>query len=324
MQLKDPPQIKMQQYATTSYYSDLLEIHATTTLQHATTLSTASQLKDDDYNSCVEWTVAATSADGEYDSDIKGDSGHHDSDVLQKSASKSNMGIGGAFSSTKEAFRILKRIMARHEILSSLKSVCVPLSTLAKDDEDDYKDNKLFQDDTTEENLEEDMAYYQVNTTVRQRRTLSNDGPPRPDSSGMTEAKAQELIREWRVFCKAHTDKMQREHKKLFGSDASTEIEYSGVLDDRIWLMSDVEVTPWLKGRTFPTKEIVLIQIAEEANFCGCQIVIVRSDNYQVHVQGCVGSLFKIKAFCSLKIGWKVNTQTMEVANADDDFRRRH
>jgi hypothetical protein len=92
------------------------------------------------------------------------------------------------------------------------------------------------------------------------------------------------------------------------------------VVDDRLWLISDVEVTPLLKGHTFLTKEILLIQIAEEANFCGCQIAIVRSDNYQVHVQGCVGSLFQIKAFCSIKLGWKVTTlQTREATNASDD-----
>jgi hypothetical protein len=108
----------------------------------------------------------------------------------------------------------------------------------------------------------------------------------------------------------------------LFGSNASTEIKYSGVLDDRLCLMSDVEVTPLLKGHTFPTNEILMIQIAEKANFSWCQIAIVRSDNYQVHVQGCVGSLFQIKAFCSLKLGWKVTTiQTREASNADNDPR---
>jgi hypothetical protein len=70
-------------------------------------------------------------------------------------------------------------------------------------------------------------------------------------------------------------DKMQREHMTLFGSNAATEIEYSGVEDARLWLVSDVEVTPLLKGHTFPMKEILLIRIAEEANFCGCQIAIV-------------------------------------------------
>ncbi len=98
------------------------------------------------------------------------------------------------------------------------------------------------------------------------------------------------------------------------------EFEYSGVVDARLWLISDVEVTPLLKGHTFPTKEILLIQIAEEANYCGCQIAIVRRDNYQVYVWGCAGSLFKIKAFCSVKLGWKVTTiQTREATKANDD-----
>jgi hypothetical protein len=91
----------------------------------------------------------------------------------------------------------------------------------------------------------------------------------------MSAAKAQEAIKEWRVLCKAHTDKMQREHRLLFGSNAATKIEYSGVVDARLWLMSDVEVTPLLKGHTFPTKEIILIRTTEGANFCGCQIAIV-------------------------------------------------
>jgi hypothetical protein len=98
------------------------------------------------------------------------------------------------------------------------------------------------------------------------------------------------------------------------------EIEYSGVVDARLRLMLDVEVTQLLKGHTFLTKEILLIQIAEEANFCGCQIAIVQSNNYQVYIQGCAGSLFKIRAFCSVKLGWKVTTiQTREATKANDD-----
>ncbi len=152
--------------------------------------------------------------------------------------------------------------------------------------EDVYKDDELFQDDTTEDNAEEDMAYYCVNTTGRQEHSLSTGGPPGSDTSGMTAAEAHLAIKEWRVLCKAHTDKMQREHRTLFCSNAATEIEYSGVVGARLWLVLNVEVTPLLKGHTFPTNEIPLIQIAEEANFCSCQIAIVWSNNYQVHIQG--------------------------------------
>jgi hypothetical protein len=195
MQLKGPPEVKTQQHATTDKTQTLLQLkdppvfetwqHVTpeetltlmqlkdhpeiNMLQDATTLSTASQLKDNDYNSCVEWAVADASADGdgEYDSDIEGDFKHLDSDGFKKPAAKSNKRIGGVFSPTTStttvAFRILKRFMARHEILSSLKPVCVSLINPTKEDEDDYKDDKLFQDDTAEDNLEEDMAYYCVN-----------------------------------------------------------------------------------------------------------------------------------------------------------------
>ncbi len=163
------------------------------------------------------------------------------------------------------------------------------------------------------------MEYYCVNSTGRRGRSLLSDGPPRPDTSGISAAKAQEAIKKWRVLHKAHTDKVQREHRMFFGSNAATEIEYSGVVDARLLLMSNVEVTPLLKGHTFPTKEILLIQIAEEANFCGSQIAIVQSNNYQVYVRGCAGSLFQIKAFCSFKLGWKVTTiQTREATKTND------
>jgi hypothetical protein len=89
------------------------------------------------------------------------------------------------------------------------------------------------------------------------------------------------------VLRKAYTDRVQREQRMLFGSNAANEIKYYDVSDAELWLMMDVEVTPLLKGHTFPTKEILLIQIAKEANYCGCQIAIAQSDNYQVYVRGC-------------------------------------
>jgi hypothetical protein len=204
-------------------------------LQHATASSITSQLKDDnDYNSCVEWAVAAAGAgcNAEYDSDIDGNFEPLAVDRFKKPAAKAT-------------------------------------------NDDVYEDDELFQDDTPEDNLEEDMEYYHVNSTGRRGCSLSSGGPPRPDTSGMSAAKAQIAIKEWRVLHKTHTDKMQREQRTLFGSNAATEVEYSGVVDARLWLILDVEVAPLLKGHTFSTKEILLIQIAEEANYWGCQIVIV-------------------------------------------------
>ncbi len=103
-----------------------------------------------------------------------------------------------------------------------------------------YEEDELFQDDTAEDNLEEDMMYYCVNSTGRRGRSLSSGGPPRTDTYGMSAAEAQIAIKEWRVLRKAHTDKMQREQRTLFGSNAATKIEYSGVVYARLWLMLDV------------------------------------------------------------------------------------
>jgi hypothetical protein len=237
-QLKDPPVFETWQHGTPDAaltLSRLKEPPEIDTLQHAIASSIASQLKDgDDYNSCVDWAVAAASAgcNAEYDLDIDGNFEPFAVDRLKKPAAKAT-------------------------------------------NDNVYEDNDLFQDDTAEENAEENMEYYRINSTERRGRSLSSGGPPRPDTAGMSAAKAQEAIKEWRVLRKAHTDKMQREHRRLFGSNAATEIEYSGVVDARLQLMLDVEGTPLVKGHTFPTKEILLIRIAEEANFCGCQIAIV-------------------------------------------------
>ncbi len=60
-------------------------------LQHATLSSISSQLKDnDDYNSCVEWAVAAASAgcNAESDSYVEGNFEPLAADKLKKPAAK--------------------------------------------------------------------------------------------------------------------------------------------------------------------------------------------------------------------------------------------
>jgi hypothetical protein len=93
-QLKDPPVFKSWQHGTPDAsltLSRLKEAPEIDTLQHATASSIASQLKDDnDYNSCVNWAVAAASAgyNAEYDSDIDGNFEPLAVDGLKKLAAK--------------------------------------------------------------------------------------------------------------------------------------------------------------------------------------------------------------------------------------------
>jgi hypothetical protein len=91
-QLKDPPVFETWQHGAPDAALTLLRLKEAPeidTLQHATASSIASQLKDDnDYNSCVEWAVAAASAgcDAECDLYIEGDFEPLAADGLKKPA----------------------------------------------------------------------------------------------------------------------------------------------------------------------------------------------------------------------------------------------
>ena len=152
-QLKDPPVFETWQNGTPDAALTLLRLKEAPeidTLQHATASSITSQLKDDDdYNSCVNWAVAAASAGciAEYDLDVDGNFEPLAVNGLKKPAAKAT-------------------------------------------NDDVYKDNEMFQDDTPEDNAKDDLEYYHVESTGRQGRSLSSGGPPRPDTSGMIAAKA--------------------------------------------------------------------------------------------------------------------------------------
>ncbi len=60
-------------------------------------------------------------------------------------------------------------------------------------------------------------------------------------------------------------------------------------------------------GHTYPTKEIVLIRIAEEANLSGCMITISQSCSQRVFASGARdGHTFSIKVLYTNVHSWKV------------------
>jgi hypothetical protein len=66
--------------------------------------------------------------------------------------------------------------------------------------------------------------------------------------------------------------------------DSST--TFTGVCDLTLRTISEVEQYPLCIGHSFPTKDRVLHQIAEEANLFGVRIKIKHSDSHQIHVYG--------------------------------------
>ena len=181
-------------------------------------------LANADFHTDIEWAMNAASSDGQCEFETDGD---YDDDLppaLPPATTKK--GIGGGFSPRKEAFIMLKQFIARQEKSSSLKPICVPLSTPTKEGvDDDYHNDELFRDDP-EDNLEEDMTYYGVCNTGKRGCPLSAGGVPKSDTSGMTQAKAKVAISQWRAQRKVHTEKTEWERRKMasMGFTSSTDI----------------------------------------------------------------------------------------------------
>ncbi len=157
LQLKDPPVFKTWQHGTPDAaltLSRLKEAPEIDTLQHATTSSIASQLMDNDDYNSCFNWAVAAASAG--------------------CNAEYNSDIDGNFEPL---------------VVDGLKK---PAAKATNDNV--YEEDELFQDDTAEKNAKEDMEYYCVNCTGRRGRSLSSSGPPRPDSAGMSAAKAQEAI----------------------------------------------------------------------------------------------------------------------------------
>jgi hypothetical protein len=63
--------------------------------------------------------------------------------------------------------------------------------------------------------------------------------------------------------------------------------------------MTEVESLPLLVNHTFPTRELLNLRIAEEANLYGCNITVKRSDDFRLAVIGNKDSSFRVDASCS-------------------------
>jgi hypothetical protein len=107
---------------------------------------------------------------------------------------------------------------------------------------------------------------------------LMDGGPPRPYTKDMTAVGAAMAINDWRVTRKAFRDKQTHLLRTSTESTVS-DLIFTGVLIERLRTMTEVEDTPLKVDDTFPSKEILLIRTAEEANFSGCSTSSKRSDD---------------------------------------------
>jgi hypothetical protein len=72
--------------------------------------------------------------------------------------------------------------------------------------------------------------------------------------------------------------------------------QFTGVCSRTLREMKDVELHPLHKGDTFLNKELVMLQIPEEANLFAIQIQTHRSDLFQLQVYGAGGDPVHVHA----------------------------
>ncbi len=170
-----------------------------------------------------------------------------------------------------------------------------------------YDDNSDF----ASEEPSVDMTYYE-DTTGTRGQNLTKGGPERPDTSGMTNASADAELKLWRKAHKKYTDGLLAAKAKLRKSlendndEYDDGIEYLGVTSWLLRPMSAVEAEPMCVGHSYPSKEVLLLHIAEEANLHNIEVASVRSCNNRMYFDGRGGAQFKVKAQPTLDKGWTV------------------
>ena len=96
----------------------------------------------------------------------------------------------------------------------------------------------------------------------------------------MSEQEAMFALLQWQASWKSDGYRDRRKNAEM----TNITIDYTGVVSDIMRTMTEVRAS-WLQvGHTFPTKEILLLRIADEANLFGVHTTIKRSNRFQVMV----------------------------------------
>ena len=171
-----------------------------------------------------------------------------------------------------------------------------------------FESEDFLNDLMAETNEDGNDSKPKANRTPKGKKDL---GPQKPDVAGMSTSEAEHAMREWKIARKAYTDNLNRSRKK--GSHIlEGVVDYSGDQSPTIRKMTVVEQRRLVVGHNFPTRSLLLLRIAEEANLRFIHISIIRSDNRQLLV---IGDQFYVRGSCSDKHGW---VATKVVCHLDD------
>jgi len=175
-----------------------------------------------------------------------------------------------------------------------------------------YQASAAFQSDSDESY---DPAAYRVTSRkgVGGGRPLIPGLTPKPDISGMSKEDGKQTLKEWRVKRKSETDALRRkisqsslEKSKIEGPEIISDnnnIVFTGDVSPVMRTMVQVSTEPLQVGHNFPTRDIMLLRVLEEANLYGVYVTISRSDSLQFLASG---NNFLVTGVWGIRKGWNI------------------
>ena len=193
----------------------------------------------------------------------------------------------------------------RPPTLPPLNKMDVLAMKLFEYSDDDDDDRFIYDDELNEDarRIEESASRKKVQVG-RSKRLLLMNGPEEPDYHGMSVAEAQLAKETFELERKRWREGRLLEKLRKKKSEEFNVGDYSGDLSPILRTIAQVSASHLKRGHTFPDRDLVLLRVAEEANFRGIHYTVVKADDRQVT---CIGTTaFNVHASHSLKSGWTI------------------
>ena len=198
----------------------------------------------------------------------------------------------------------------------------VDVDVTSDNDDDNVYNGLLFYDDDDDDLDSLEGGKYRV-PSVRGKgggRPPNPNRPPRPNTDGMSADKEKMALDRWDKDWRSMKDKARRAlaHQVNQGEGSLDDSRsFTGVCDLTMRLMTEVELHPLELGHTFPTKNITLLRIAEEANLWGLRIILKRSDTHQIRAAGLQDSFHVVAYYSDARSEWKITKCDIQHSKVD-------
>lgn len=197
-------------------------------------------------------------------------------------------------------------MLAQRKVIGDGGNVKVRAKVLLFDYSDDDYDH-LDGEDINKEEKRIENADSKMRELVGQCCCLNHikGGPALPEYDGMTAAEADEARLNYNQEHKKFRDELRRKQRlKSTRGNSFEDAEYTGDLTPILCPIASVHSSHLKLGQTFPDWDLIILRVAEEANYCGISFSTNKNDDLKLHCNG--PNSFLVRATNSDKCGWTI------------------